>query len=310
MSRRSTWKQGWAACLFALGCAGEPADLGQDEPLWLDRASLHAGTLAEPPTKEPETKLGITNVELNASTVRPGETRVVGGRVGGDAVALAVQLAGASENYWVQQVETLDPQFPGERGWAFQAVFGHKVPQGPQRVRVAGIDAAGAMGPARDIKLCVLPSFPDNLNACDPKRKPPAMVVQITWDRLADLDLEVTRPDGSLISAKESAKAGETLPPGKLLVDSGAACVNDGLRTEYALWEEKPAAGTYTIRTRLFSGCNQPAVRWKVRVLVRAAGQAADTWQMKEVAGWQGEFLAAQADGGLAPALTVGEITL
>lgn len=320
-------KHALLALVLCSACAGEIQNPGRDEPIVIDKGSLHAGQVAPPPAmpvdgdaSAPGTaKIGpleVTDIELPAGVAGVGESRTLSGRVAETAYALAVQLAGdATEaygsGYWAVPIDGLDPQYPGERTWTCAVTIGHKAPVGMAHIRIAGVDKNGALGPSRDVNLCISPSYPDNLNACDPTLQPPALVVQLQWDRDVDLDLEVVRPDGSLLSNKgASAKNTKTLLPGTLDTDALAGCKSDPRRTENAFWTDKPAKGVYALRTRLFSTCGQTSVRFVARALLRQDGEKAGTWKQAEVARWTGTLLAAQADGGAGPSLLIGNLEL
>ena len=79
--------------------------------------------------------------------------------------------------------------------------------------------------------LCVDGVIPDNFNVCAPNLPPPAAVLSLDWDTAADLDLQVTTPDGKLVDAKHptTARHGrgrrrESRPAGVLDVDAQAGC--------------------------------------------------------------------------------------
>ncbi len=309
------------AVLLLAACGGEALNPGTDEPLLVDKGTLHVGEVPPPPDGDPgtdsaATDLAVTDIELPASVAGVGESRTLTGRVAEAAYAIAVQLASEAtaaygSGYWVVPIDGVDPQYPGERTWTFAATIGHKAPVGMARIRIAGVAADGSLGESRDVDLCISPDYPDNLNACDPTLKPPAFVVQLQWDRDVDLDLEVARPDGSVLSNKGGTAAdGKTLLPGKLDTDGLAGCKSDPRRTENAYWDDKPAKGVYAVHARLFSACSQTSVRFVARALLCQAGTTAGKWQQVEVARWTGTLLAAQADGGEGPALLVGNLEL
>ena len=321
-------------CALLAACTGETINPGVDEPLLVDKGTLHAGNLAPPPvvddaaTDDASTdatgtdstsapaKLEVTSIELPTGVAGVGESRTVSGRVAEAAYAIAVQLAGDAtaaygSGYWVVPIDGVDPQYPGERTWTFGATIGHNAPAGMAKIRIAPVAADGTLAETRDVNLCISPDYPDNLNACDPTIQPPAFVVQLHWDRDVDLDLSVVRPDGTELSNKASQAADKTtLLPGKLDTDSLAACKGDPRRTENAVWQEKPTKGLYTVRARLFSACSQASVRFVARALLRQAGEKSGTWTQVEVARWTGTLLAAQVDGGANLPLTVGNIEL
>ncbi len=280
------------------GCDGATNDPGRDQPLQIAGATLRPGQLPAPPAEDPTGPLQVTAIELTSGHAGPGEQRSISGRTTSAAYAVALQLAGEGDGYWVQPVDGLDPQQAGERTWAATLAVGYGVAPGPKKLRVAAVGASGALGPSREVALCVTPNYPDNLNSCDPTRPPPDQIVQLAWDRDADLDLEIVRPDGSVLSAKK----GGTAATGLLDVDAGANCGGDALRRENAVWSEAAPKGHYVARARLVNACGQPAVRLRVQVLRKVA--TTNGFTVNATLAWQGELLGSQADSA-APALAV-----
>ena len=310
-----------ALLLLLSACGGESLNPGTEEPLLVDKGTLHAGEVPPPPDTDPgtdsaATDLAVTDIELPSSVSGVGESRTLTGRVAEAAYAIAVQLASEAtaaygSGYWIVPIDGVDPQYPGERTWTFTATIGHQAPVGMARIRVAGIAGNGSLGPSRDVDLCLSPSYPDNLNACDPTLEPPALVLELQWDRDMDLDLEVVRPDGSVLSSKSvTAPAKGPAPKGQIDTDSLAGCKPDPRRTENAFWADKPPTGVYGLRVRLFSACSQTSVRFVARALLRQAGATPGTWQQTEVARWTGTLLASQVDGGDGAPLLLGNLEM
>src|SRR5690606_10325482 len=120
-----------------------------------------------------------------------------------DAESVAVALrGGGGSGYWVLPVGAPDPQFGDEPAFGFSMVFGREI-AGMQRLRVAAIDAKGDSGTQSELEVCVASRVPDNLNACVPTIAPPELVISLSWDRAADVDLVVVTPSGKQVSSKD-----------------------------------------------------------------------------------------------------------
>jgi hypothetical protein len=247
----------FAVFLLSSGC-GEPWEPGLDEPLLVTSATFKPGMLAAPPQNQTSGSLQVTAVDLPSTVIAPGQRRAISGRSSEGGHALAVQLAGAGSGYWVLPLEGLDPQYPGERAWSAQLSIGHGIAPGMRSLRLATLGADGAPGPSRDAKLCIPTPYPDNFNACDPTLQPPAAVLALAFDRAADLDLEVRRPDGSWIGGK--GKGSSSQMGGQLDRDAAAACQDDALLREHIVWDKPLAPGRWALHVRLHRACGQPAV--------------------------------------------------
>jgi hypothetical protein len=115
------------------------------------------------------------------------------------------------------------------------------------------------------------------------------VVVTLTWDTEADLDLHVVDPLGNEISHGQPSSLPQVRPGedagttyGLLDFDSNAGCVIDGRRQEDVVWPNDAPAGHYTVRVDTTSMCGQPIAHWTVRATVRgvagtpAAGVSVD----------------------------------
>jgi hypothetical protein len=117
-----------------------------------------------------------------------------------------------------------------------------------------------------------------------------ALVISLSWDTEADLDLHVLTPsptaggkpvelwsrnrttllprsplDGGPYTDEELATAGI------LDFDSNSQCAIDGLRVETASWQVPPPPGHYVVRVDTFSMCGQAAARWTMTVTLDGA---------------------------------------
>ena len=100
-----------ALLLLLSACGGESLNPGTEEPLLVDKGTLHAGEVPPPPDTDPgtdsaATDLAVTDIELPSSVAGVGESRTLTGRVAEAAYAIAVQLASEAtaaygSGYWI-----------------------------------------------------------------------------------------------------------------------------------------------------------------------------------------------------------------
>lgn len=232
----------------------------------------------------PPSGLRITTIESQNNVVYLGENgKKLAGHASAGARAIGVRFADLGSGYWSFPVDAPDPQTPGEVTWDALCDFARTIPPGIHRLRFVPFDESGAAGELRDLTLCV-PSATEGLHVCDPKRPPPAAVIELTWDRPVDLDLHVVTPDGKDVSPKtpstvsSSSDGGLVVNPatdGVIDRDSNAGCVIDGANRETLTWDAYPMPGLYELRANLYSGCGQPSVRFTIVVSV-AVGDGPD----------------------------------
>ena len=113
------------------------------------------------------------------------------------------------------------------------------------------------------------------------------MVVSLSWNGAADLDLHVVDPDGVEIFARHPSGYRPPPPPALpdptaamnaplLDGDSNAGCVIDGRDQENVVWTMAPASGHYVVRVDATSLCGLPYADWRVeRARRRRARRAA-----------------------------------
>jgi hypothetical protein len=191
--------------------------------------------------------------------------------------------------------------------------FARSIEPGLHSLRVVGIDANGHAGRQYDQQLCFLPTYPDNLHACDPTQAPPDVVITLDWDRDADVDLELVTPDGRridpkhpLVNAPVMGMADPASP--RLDRDSLRECVADGWREESLAFDTRPT-GDWQVFVRLFEGCGQASVRWRLRVL-EAQGEMPDR-SLVVTFEEGGELLTPyDEDQGAGPGLLVAQLAL
>ena len=202
----------------------------------------------------------------------------------------------------------LDTQI-NQLSWSAIADFGFNIPPGFHPLKYVAIDGHGAAGRQQVYdKLCVANRLPDNFNSCISTRAPPAAVISLNWDTEVDLDLEVSTPDGTLVTPQNPVT-----PDGNGIIDrdSNANCVIDGIRYEDLVWNKQAPHGSYGIYVNLVSACKQSIVHFNVGVYTAVdAGTDASGNPLKLLQQWystSGELLDIQANGGSSIGLFVSD---
>ena len=265
------------------------------EPLQVVDGTFRPGRLPGVEVADPESAEGprITALEAPGGVAPLGQRgRAITGRASPEAYAVAMVIDGAGTGYWVRPVDAPDPANKGERSFRFEFDVAESAPVGRQILRFVALDAAGVAGVQRPLRLCVTPPVPDNLNACDPTIAPPAFVVELTWDTVADLDLRVLTPTGRWASAERPRTVDPAAPPedeapampsgpdatvGVFSGDAGADCRDTGPRRETLVFQEEPAPGAYLVYARLFDACGVDDVPFRATLWTRVS-QDDGTW--------------------------------
>lgn len=150
-----------------------------------------------------------------------------------------------------------------------RAVFGvgDEFPAGPFVLRLAASDEHGRFGASATTMLVA-------------NEEPPPegeLVVGLTWDSAADLDLHVVDPLGGEAwsddpNTWEPPPPGEPVDPeayktgGILDHDGNKACRRDGRPREHVIWSMPPPAGDYIVRVDARSTCGDASAAWYVAV--------------------------------------------
>jgi len=239
------------------------------------------------PGATPNTQPGpdVLALDLLTTTIWPGYAdKPVRGALGATATAAALALSGDA-GFWLISAGLPDvsaPTLPTFRG---TASFSRSLPEAAYTLEVRAIDGQGHFGPPLRQTLTALPFAPSR-GAGGP------LVVTLTWDNQADLDLHVQAPLGHEIyhgapsSSDPFAPSGANESAGMLAVDSNADCESDQLRQEDVVWEQEPPAGRYSVRVDSASLCGGSIAHWSVRVTLHGVPLAAaqgtsldsDTW--------------------------------
>ncbi len=255
------------------GCDGVTADPGLNLGLRVPGRQLVPGALRSGDGP------AITAVEIRDPLVRPGQGRYpLSGRAAHGAAAIHVARAG-DDAWWVVPTGLPDPASPDEVDFALRFDLAPDVPEGPMVVTLRAVDADGRPGPLREARFTVGPAEPEG-----------ALVISLSWDAAADVDLYVLDPQGHLLSHADPntytpPRPGE--PPaapdawrggGILDRDAGADCAPEGRLAEHAVWADPPPAGDYVVSVDLASPCGHDRVAWRLTarldgaIVAQAAG--------------------------------------
>lgn len=261
-----------AALPLLLGClaaatscnSGVQADTGADAYMQVRGAQFFRGAMPEGSASGP----AVAQLTLMDNDIWPGlENDPIGGALAPNATAAAIGLQG-DKGYWVVVAGPPDVATPKDPSYAANASFSTGIVPGGYTLVVRAIDGNGNFGsPAKQV-LTGVPS---------PVNPPPAgeLVVTLSWDRDANLDLHVVDPNGAEIywgdqstQPPPPATSVDGGPYGYVDDDSNANCVIDGLNREDAIWPNRPPSGQYTVRVDAASLCGQPVADWTVRAVL------------------------------------------
>jgi hypothetical protein len=258
-----------AASLIALLCAGcaEYPGSGLTALLRTDRGEYRTEAL---PTAEdgPE----VVDLTLTTNAAFPGEQdKPFSGALAPESTVVALGLAGDA-GYWLLPAAAPNIESPEYPSFGVSLSFSPDIPVGDHHLFARAGDSQGRFGPEVTAPLKITaPPPPEG-----------ALVVSLSWDTEADLDLHVLDPQGieiwkRNINSYEPPPPGEPVDPaawksGALLdFDSNAACVIDGRRRENVIWKEAPPPGKYIVRVDTFSLCAEESARWTAEATLGAA---------------------------------------
>jgi hypothetical protein len=263
----------FAPALLATACGG--ASPANPVEAWLRLSGTSTQSVQYVPgalPDEPVTPGGPAIHMVGApSRVTPGAAgRSLSGSAEQGASAVLIGLEG-DVGYYVVPVNGLDTDNPPDVQFTAQATFSTSIPIGPALVHFRGVSPAGLVGPVRSEAMSV--------DALQPVTG--TLVISLTWDTEADLDLHVVTPspmaDGKPVElwsgnrtslpARSPLEGGpytdeELAAAGIFDFDSNSQCTIDGRRLETVSWQVPPPAGHYIVRVDTFSMCGQAAARW------------------------------------------------
>jgi hypothetical protein len=212
----------------------------------------------------------VSGVAINNTNVYPGEQSFpLAGTVAGATVLVGLKN---DSGYWIVPATIVDETTQGGYDFTTQLTFSPLMPTGSQTLILRGVAADGTIGPAQTYVL----------TSGTPAPPIGPLVVTLTWDTEADLDLHVVIPNvadpttpieiwakhpiGIPVPTLEmpiDPYAAATAP--YLDFDSNANCVIDGRRQENVIFQAAagpPPPGDYTVRVDTPSLCGQPDAQW------------------------------------------------
>jgi hypothetical protein len=252
------------AVAVAVACETTRADQGRDAMLQVEGAQFYRSAM---PADESGPK--VLSATLAGRAQAGLSEQPCSGELERTASAVAVGLA-SDVGYWI--VPAGIPSASAPTTPTFELVFGvaSTLAPGPHEVVFRAVDGAGRFGPRTVRPLEITP----RLHASG------RLVISLSWDNQADLDLHVLLPTGVEIFKRNPTEyqrpppsAGPVAPNaptdgGVLDHDSNARCVFDGQRAENVVWTEAPPAGHYVVRVDTFSLCGAPSARWQVEAIL------------------------------------------
>jgi hypothetical protein len=189
--------------------------------------------------------------------------------------------------HWVVPLQDFDQNTLGNYTFSFSGSFSPLTPAGD-----GGVVELIFRATTRDGKIG--PAYAQSMTMDAPQIQG-ALVISLTWDTEADLDLHVDLPsDGDagvneIWSRKPSglplgtvgATVDAGIQSGYLDFDSNSMCIIDGRRAENVIFPSTPPSGRYIVRVDTFSLCAETTARWCVRALANnqvfeACGQSTD----------------------------------
>lgn len=273
-----------AMLLFASGttfaaCDGTDADEGRDAAMQVARAQFFHGDMPAE-TNGPE----VRSVTVGSTFEVSATERTCIGEMAREATAVALGLAG-DRGYWIVRADI--PSAAAIDSPTFEAFlsFSPKMTPGPRELIVRAVDGERRFGPplAKSITMTER-ALPEG-----------ELVVSLSWDNHANLDLHVVDPNGAEIFKRDvnsHPSPGSGAPReapnaprdgGVLDFDSHADCVRDGRRAENVVWSDPPPRGHYLVRVDTFSLCGEPGARWRAQAFLRGVRIAASEGVSTEV---------------------------
>jgi len=266
----------FASMLVASGVAscsnGVQADTGSDAYMQIPGAQFIRGPMPAGSAKGP----AVEQIALLNANIWPGLTAFgIGGAIAPTATAAAVGLQG-DRGYWIVLAGTPNVAAPTYPTFGATAEFSTGIVPGKYTLVVRAVDGNGNYGlPKTQLLFGEAPPGPSLVGD---------LVVTLTWNNDANLDLHVVQPDGFELywDAESSETEMDGGSYGYIDYNSNANCVIDGLDREDAIWPEEPPPGQYTVRVDAAALCGEPIANWNVQAIyhgkqiAQASGVATD----------------------------------
>jgi len=267
----------FASMLLAPGVAscssGVQADAGTDAYMQVPGAQFIRGPMPAGSKSGP----AVEQIALLNANIWPGLTDFgVGGAIAPTGTAAAIGLQG-DHGYWIVLAGTPSVAAPTFPTFGATAAFSTGIVPGQYTLVVRAVDQNGNYG---------LPKTQILVGENSPTSPPLVgdLVVTLTWDNDANLDLHVAQPDGFEVYWNDQSSQNEMDGGsyGYIDHDSNANCFIDGLDRSDAIWAQEPPPGKYTVRVDAASLCGLPVSNWNVQAIyhgkqiAQASGVATD----------------------------------
>jgi hypothetical protein len=279
-----TWHRLVSVLACALSVAGCSHGASSDPALG-SRMRVLSAQFVPGATPSAEGGPEVESLDLLTTTIWPGYAdKPIRGALAASATAATLALSGDA-GFWLVPAEIPDVSAPMLPTFRVTASFSRTLTDAAYTLEVRAVDGQGRFGPPRRQTLTVLPVPPSRAISGD-------LVVTLTWDNEADLDLHVLDPLGNEIyhgapsSVDAFAPSSASESAGILVFDSNGDCASDQLRREDVVWEKEPPVGHYSVRVDSASLCGKSIAHWDLRATLRDAPLGAaqgtsvdsDTW--------------------------------
>lgn len=250
------------ACALLLAGCGVTAtsDPGLDAPLQVAGAQYRPGPLPSPSGGPDVVQVVPAHTEVTIGPTRERVTGILGPGTRGAVLGIAGVDGG-----WLLPAGSPTFELPANPSLSAQIGVSHAMPDGPFTLVLYGSDEAGRFGAPASFPMTAVPAVP------------PAgeLVISLSWDGLADLDLHVVDALGGEAWSDDPntwvpPPAGEPVDPdayltgGRLDHDGNADCHHDGEPHENIIWTLPPPAGNYVVRVDARAMCGDASATWRV----------------------------------------------
>ena len=253
--------------------SGVKADAGTDAYMQIPGAQFIRGPMPAGSKSGP----AVEQITLLNVNIWPGLTDFgVGGAIAPTGTAAAIGLQG-DHGYWIVLAGTPSVAAPTFPTFGATAEFSTGIVPGNYTLVVRAVDQNGNYG---------LPKTQILVGENSPTSPPLVgdLVVTLSWDNDANLDLHVVQPDGFEVYSNDPSSQTEMDGGsyGYIDYDSNANCFIDGRDRSDAIWPQEPPPGKYTVRVDAASLCGLPVSNWNVQAIYRgkqiaqASGVATD----------------------------------
>jgi hypothetical protein len=264
--------------LLLFACTdGSSFDSGRDAALSVSCGTFYRGTLPKDNSGPSVQALYLARTSFTAGYVGKSFSGVLDPQTVAVAIALEDDVG-----YWSIDAQAPSPEAPNAPTFHTALSFSKNLSVGAHVLDVWAIDTSGHVGTRRQQPFTIV----NNELPVDP------LVIQLTWDVDADLDLSVVTPSGTNISS-ENPSSVVTVPGevstatsvGQLDHDSNKNCSADGLRDERISFEKSPEGGNYHVYVTAASLCDEVAAHYRVNAYASGSRVGSATGEFNTISG-------------------------